>query len=108
MEVFKELVEDGYLSVVCDVNKLSEKNIEKAILSEEEENNGSDTGSETAEGGKAESEKDNSKTEYESAGDYLKNLFLSAGENETYTEEKTGNKDRMKYIIYADKVFLHM
>ena len=105
LEVFKELVEDGYLSVVCDVNKLSEKNIEKAILSEEEENNGSDTGSETAEGGKAESEKDNSKTEYESAGDYLKNLFLSAGENETYTEEKTGNKDRMKYIIYADKVF---
>ena len=105
LEVFKELVEDGYLSLVCDVNKLSEKNIEKAILSEEEENNGSDTGSETAEGGKTESEKDNSKTEYESAGDYLKNLFLSAGENETYTEEKTGNKDRMKYIIYADKVF---
>ena len=105
LEVFKELVEDGYLSLVCDVNKLSEKNIEKAILSEEEENNGSDAGSETAEGGKTESEKDNSKTKYESAGDYLKNLFLSAGENETYTEEKNENKDRMKYIIYADKVF---
>lgn len=105
LEVFKELVEDGYLSLVCDVNKLSEKNIEKAILSEEEENNGSDAGSETAEGGKTESEKDNSKTKYESAGDYLKNLFLSAGGNETYTEKKNENKDRMKYIIYADKVF---
>ncbi len=105
LEVFKELVENGYLSLVCDVNKLSEENIEKAILSEEEENNGYTDGREAAEGGETESEKESSEVEYESAGDYLKNLFLSGGENVTYTEEKAMDKNRIKYIIYADKVF---
>lgn len=101
LEVFKELIEDGYLSLVCDVNKLSEENIEKAILSDDEENNGSDDGNKAAKKGK----KDSSKAEYESAGNYLKNLFLNAGENETYTEGKVGGKDRIEYIVYADKVF---
>ena len=101
LKVFKELVEDGYLSLVCDVNKLSEKNIQKAILSEEYENNVS----ESAGGEKTESKKDSSKAEYDSAGGYLKKLFLCAGESETYTEEKAWDKNRIKYIIYADKVF---
>lgn len=87
LEVFKELVQEGYLSLVCDTFQLSEEKIEKADLSES-------------------SDDDKSFEKYESAGKYLKKMFQKA--EEPYIEpDETGSTGKYKAecMIYADKVF---
>ena len=88
LEVFKELVEDGYLSLVCDSRQLSEEKIEKASLSE-----------------------DNREAyvpveKYESAGSFLKDIFLKADELKFEAGVQEGDgKYKLENIVYANKKF---
>lgn len=89
LENFKELIEDGYLSLVCDTNKLSDAKIEKVILSDDDTE---DNVNNTAE------------NKYESAGSYLKDLLVN--NNKSLDEgNKSFEKDKTESIVYANKVF---
>lgn len=102
LEVFKDLIEDGYLSLVCDSNKLSEEKIEKAISEEDDDDNGTVSADE-----KTENNSDNkSADKYESAGSFLKNIFLNAKNDETDTNDMIGKidgKEKLESIVYANK-----
>lgn len=106
LEVFKEIIEDGYLSLVCDSKQLSEEKIEKAV-SVDEEVEDKQTESREIGADSADDLNDKSAGEYESAGSFLKSILLNANNNES-TENMLGKidgKEKLESIIYANKVF---
>ena len=121
LEVFKELVEDGYLSLVCDSKQLSDVKIEKALSADDETDVGM-TGKEKEIENKniknKDSRYDNENVtstdyrvshEYESAGSFLKNIFLNADidkeDTDKISDKKIAEKDKLESIVYANRVF---
>lgn len=121
LEIFKELVEDGYLSLVCDSKQLSEVKIEKALSAEEETNGGMTSKEKKIENEdikNKDSRYDNKNVtstdygvshEYESAGSFLKNIFLNADidkeDTDKISDKKIAEKDKLESIVYANRVF---
>lgn len=111
LEVFKELIEDGYLSLVCDSKSISDGKIEQAVVEDDQTENDVDSDiwksterNKEPHSGEAEKTSDG----YESAGNYLKKIFLSSGTDEVYAEdigETNDGKARIESIIYLNKVF---
>lgn len=122
LEMFKELVQNGYLSLVCDISEVSNESIEKAlvedgyvseekkvkenVLSERSKKNkaGKNVLSEDGEKKISKSKKHEKTEGYESAGSFLKNIFSNTDMQDTdFKAIGSCGTNKLSEMIYAEK-----
>lgn len=122
LEMFKELVQNGYLSLVCDISEVSNESIEKAlveddyvseekkvkenVLSESSKKNkaGKNVLSEDGEKKISKSNKHEKTEDYESAGSFLKNIFSNTDMQDTdFKAIGSCVTNKLSEMIYAEK-----
>lgn len=122
LEMFKELVQNGYLSLVCDISEVSNESIEKTlvedgyvseekkvkenVLSERSKKNkaGKNVLSEDGEKKISKSKKHEKTEGYESAGSFLKNIFSNTDMQDTdFKAIGSCGTNKLSEMIYAEK-----
>lgn len=122
LEMFKELVQNGYLSLVCDISEVSNESIEKAlvedgyvseekkakenVLSKSSKNNKGRKNVLSEDGEKkiSKSKKHEKTEDYGSAGSFLKNIFSNTDMQDTdFKAIGSCGTNKLSEMFYAEK-----